>query len=250
MKKVKLIQSIQRAFDIINCFNEDNVYLKLNDISEILNLNINTTRGIVNTLLCYGYLEHDEIQNVYSLGYIFRQKNNLLKLNDNYIFESETETFLTDLADKYTVTARLHLVKNFDIINLISKDPKASRYIFRVKDSVEFPLNATSSGKLILYYSDEKILENYLEDIPKIKITENTITEKEKLILELDSIKENGYSMEFDEVGIGISSIAVPILSFSKLKYTISVSGPTAIIKENIESLSKEMLEFAKKQRI
>lgn len=250
MKKVKLIQSIQRAFDIINCFNEDNVYLKLNDISEILNLNINTTRGIVNTLLYYGYLEHDEIQNVYSLGYIFRQKNNLLKLNDNYIFESETETFLTDLADKYTVTARLHLVKNFDIINLISKDPKASRYIFRVKDSVEFPLNATSSGKLILYYSDEKILENYLEDIPKIKITENTITEKEKLILEFDSIKENGYSMEFDEVGIGISSIAVPILSFSKLKYTISVSGPTAIIKENIKSLSKEMLEFAKKQRI
>ena len=56
---MKLIQSIQRAFEIIECFNEDNEELRLNDISTMLNLNINTTRGIVNTLVYFSYLEHD-----------------------------------------------------------------------------------------------------------------------------------------------------------------------------------------------
>ena len=55
-KEVRLIQSIQRAFDIINCFSEQSPKLTLPKISEMLSLNINTTRGIVNTLVANGYL--------------------------------------------------------------------------------------------------------------------------------------------------------------------------------------------------
>ena len=35
-----------------------------------------------------GYLQHDEVQNLYSLGYIFREKNNLLKLNVSGIIKT------------------------------------------------------------------------------------------------------------------------------------------------------------------
>ena len=65
-KEVRLIQSIQRAFDIINCFSEQSPKLTLPKISEMLSLNINTTRGIVNTLVANGYLEHDSETNIYS----------------------------------------------------------------------------------------------------------------------------------------------------------------------------------------
>lgn len=50
-KEVRLIQSIQRAFNIIDCFNNDNTELSLPQISEKVKLHINTTRGIVNTLV-------------------------------------------------------------------------------------------------------------------------------------------------------------------------------------------------------
>ena len=55
-KEVRLIQSIQRAFNIIDCFNNDNTELSLPQISEKVKLHINTTRGIVNTLVANGYL--------------------------------------------------------------------------------------------------------------------------------------------------------------------------------------------------
>ena len=48
---VKVIQSIQRAIDIINCFNESKQALSINEISNELSLHINTTRGIINTLV-------------------------------------------------------------------------------------------------------------------------------------------------------------------------------------------------------
>ena len=70
-KEVRLIQSIQRAFDIINCFSDQTPKLTLPKISEMLSLNINTTRGIVNTLVANGYLEHDGEANIYTLGPVF-----------------------------------------------------------------------------------------------------------------------------------------------------------------------------------
>ena len=58
--KYKLIQSLSRAFAIIDCFTTDKKELTLNEISETLELNINTTRGLVQTLLHYDYLSYDK----------------------------------------------------------------------------------------------------------------------------------------------------------------------------------------------
>ncbi|SQC98502.1 IclR helix-turn-helix domain [Fusobacterium necrophorum subsp. necrophorum] len=48
---MKVIQSIQRAINILNCFDQNNLVLSLNEISQKLDLNINTTRGLVNSLV-------------------------------------------------------------------------------------------------------------------------------------------------------------------------------------------------------
>ena len=55
----KRIQSIQRAINILNCINEEYPSLSLSQISEQLNLHINTVRGIVNTLAVNGLLTHN-----------------------------------------------------------------------------------------------------------------------------------------------------------------------------------------------
>lgn len=47
-KEVRVIQSVQRAIDIINCFDEHELKLTLPQISAKLELNINTVRGLVN----------------------------------------------------------------------------------------------------------------------------------------------------------------------------------------------------------
>ena len=72
-KEVRLIQSIQRAFNIIDCFNNDNTELSLPQISEKVKLHINTTRGIVNTLVANGYLACNAEIHI-ALGWFILQK--------------------------------------------------------------------------------------------------------------------------------------------------------------------------------
>lgn len=241
---MKLIQSIQRAFEIIECFNEDNVELKLNDISKMLNLNINTTRGIVNTLVHFSYLEHDQDKNVYKLGYIFLPKSKLLKKRNDDVLIDNIESFLKEVSNKYNVNARFHKISENNIIKILSEEPKESRYFLYIKDSKDLPLNATSSGKLILEYSDSEFLERYLNNIPKEKVSENTITTKSKMIDELEKIKKQGYSTEIDEVAIGISSVAVPVINHGKLVATISATAPTKTIKENSDKIASDFINF------
>lgn len=247
---MKLIQSLQRAFDIINCFDEYNEELSLQEISELVNLNINTTRGLVNTLVHYSYLEHNKEKNIYKLGYIFIPKYKLLTQRDNYIVLENIEEFLDNLSNSYQVTSRLHLVKNNTLKKIFSKTPENVRYVLYVKDSKDLPLNATSSGKLILYYADEPFRKKYLDDVKKIKLSEKTKIDKDEIIEELDNIGKNKYSIEVDEVGLGISSVALPILYKDDLVGTISVTGPTQIILENKDEIVIEIQDYIRNNQI
>lgn len=241
---MKLIQSISRAFDIINCFNEEVRSLKLKELSDKVELNINTTRGIVNTLLHYGYLEHNESKNEYSLGHIFIAKSNLTKSSLDEIAMKVSDELLSNLSNEFLVTSRLHLVKDKSILKLLSKESQQSRYVLHIKDSIEFPLNATSSGKLILKYSGKEFLNSYIENTILTKYTENTLITKESILESLQFIEENNYSLEIEEVGLGISSLALPVLIDEKLEYTVSVSGPTSVILDNKGKLIEKLAEI------
>ena len=74
MAKNNNIQSIERAINIIDCFNSENIFLSLQEISKLTNLNISTTRGIVNTLTSLGLLNFDKKNKVYQLGLYFAAK--------------------------------------------------------------------------------------------------------------------------------------------------------------------------------
>lgn len=81
-REIRVIQSVQRAIDIIDCFSEHELKLTLPQISARTGLNINTARGLVNTLLANGYLEHILDGNFYMLGPVFIPKADLVGMND------------------------------------------------------------------------------------------------------------------------------------------------------------------------
>ena len=167
----------------------------------------------------------------------------LNKTRDDILIDN-IERFLKGISNKYNVNARFHKISENNIIKILSEEPDESRYFLYIKDSKDLPLNATSSGKLILKYSNKEFLENYLNNIPKEKMSENTITTKSKLIEELEKIEDAGYSTEIDEVAIGISSVAVPVVKYGRLAATISATAPTKTIKENSPNIANDFINF------
>lgn len=248
-KNVKVIQSIQRAIDIINIFDDDqNYHLTLNDISKKLNLNINTARGIINTLVLNGFIEHDLKNNTYSLGLIYIPKSNILNSHSIETLRELIKPELDTISEKYEVSARFQIVSNSSIFTVETSNPSNAHYVVFTKMHKTFPLNATSSGKIfLLYQSDEKI-KFYFENMDKTLYTENTIIDPKKLYNELQLTKQRGYALEFEEMGRGVSSIAVPIiLKNNNLYGTISITTSSSIIKYIYENTLEEVLYDLKK---
>lgn len=243
-KKIRPIQSIQRAFDIINCFDGTNALLSLNEISNKLDLNINTTRGIVNTLVYNGYLNHFEEVNKYGLGLIFIPKSELVE--DNYIanVKREISPILKTIAKDFEVSSRLQIATNYNIYTVDTANPENSRYIVLPKKDTPFPFHATSSGKIFLCFSEKEKKEEIINSIDFKKYTDKTITDEQSLINEMNFIMENGYSKEYEESGYGISSVAVPFFNMkNELQGTISVTSTTDIIKK----YESDIVNFIKK---
>lgn len=232
-KKIRVIQSVQRAFDIIDCFSEHELKLTLPQISAKLGLNINTTRGLVNTLLANGYLEHLQDGNCYMLGPVFIPKADLAAANDIDRIRCRVRPHLEMLADQFKVSARMQLISNDNIFAVEVVNPIDSHYILLTRLNATFALNATASGKLVLYYMDQPRREAFYRALSPNRYTKHTMTTRDELEKEMERICLQGYSTEFDEYGVGISCIAVPVLRVNGELYgTVSIVASSSVVRE------------------
>lgn len=237
----KLIQSLSRAFTIIDCFSVDEKELTLNEISEKVNLNINTTRGLVQTLLHYNYLSYEEHDRTYRLGAIFLEKVEIAQYDYTEKIIRIIRDDLQQIADKYSVSSRFHAVKNLNITNIVECRPSRSRYMLAIHSQTDFPLHASASGKLILAHLNEEHQNHVLNKISWEKYGNSTITNRADLESQLVDVKANGVSVEKDELGDGYSSIAIPVFKGGNLVYTLSVVSTTQLIQDSHNDLLNEL---------
>ena len=233
----KIIQSLQRAVDILNCFTETTFQLTLNDISSTLGLNINTTRGLVKTLVYNGLLAYDQQNGTYSLGLFFLTKSNILqKKIEQYILS--VKPLIDQMAEKHHISASLQIVNSKKIHSIYCSYPSNTAYTIGLSEFDSLPLHATSSGKLYSLYNLFLPNKQSLKQLDLAKFTSRTITSETAFIKELQKIKKQGYADELEEFAIGVGSLAVPVLnSNGKLYSTISATffaSNYAVIKTDL----------------
>ena len=245
-REIRVIQSVQRAIDIIDCFSEHELKLTLPQISARTGLNINTARGLVNTLLANGYLEHIPDGNFYMLGPVFIPKADLVGMNDIDRLRSRVRPKLELIADRFQGSARMQRISNDNIFAVEVVNPIDSHYIFLTRLNAVFTLNATASGKLVLYYMDKNRREAFYRSFVPTKYTKRTMTTREELEEDLERIRKRGFSTEFDEFGVGISCIAVPILRSNGTLYgTVSIVASSSVVQDVGEQALGPMRDLA-----
>lgn len=240
-KNHRLIQSLSRAFAIIDCFDDEHKELTLNEISTIVELNINTTRGLVQTLLHYNYLSFDEEERNYRLGSVFLEKAEIAQYDYTENIIDMIRGDLQRIADKYSVTSRFHSVENIKITTLMERSPSRSRYTLSIHLQTDFPLYASASGKLILANLNDSHREDILNKTRWEKYGSDTILDREVLEEQLEEIAENDVSIEKNELGDGYSSVAIPVFKGKKLEYTISAFSTTQLVKDSYDEVLCEL---------
>ncbi|MDY4921091.1 MAG: IclR family transcriptional regulator [Phascolarctobacterium sp.] len=211
----KLIQSVQRAIDILNCFNNTKPELNINEISAHTKLNVNTARGLINTLVANGLLMYDSDTAIYRLGNFFLTKAGILQAQiRSYILMCKH--LVNDLAEKYHLTASLQIVNQDEIVTLYCAYPVSTSYYITLSEYTPLPIYATSSGKLLLAHT---LLPERPEIINELKFhsyTPYTINTKEQLLDQLEQVTLQGYSLELEEFNMDVGSIAVPVFNYNQ----------------------------------
>lgn len=246
----KNIQSVQRAIDIIECFNETRIELSLNEISKIVGVNKSTVHGILNTLHNNGYIRQND-ERKYLLGQAILDKYRYLSRTLQSLIISLSRPYMQKISNTHKLTINLFVVSEGRAIFSSQVISHLAKYAF-TQVSNNSPLYSTATGKLTLSQMSNNDLDNYINSVKLEKISNSTIDNIENLKRNLTEIRLNGYSYEDQELVEGVSAISVPI--FNKIGYWIgamSVVGVALYISKNkniiIDDLKKTCSQISQK---
>jgi len=243
----KLIKSVVKAFDILELLGNSRGEMSLSDISIEMGHNINTVKGLLNTLIHKGYVKQSGIRGGYGLGgriiYLaesMRMENVLRKIAAPYLQK------LHKISGREAVYCSLVSGMQYSYLDYIDCEHELGVHPGKIY-TISKDLHVYAQGKLILANSSERDLKHYLKVNPLRSLTSNSITDKAMLDKQLKTIVKTGLAVTKDENSIGIATMASGITDNNgKLIATIAVSLPSSRWEENYKKrLGKILTQYA-----
>ena len=220
-----IIQSVDRAFKILDLFNELTPELKISEISLKLDLNKSTVHSLLKTLKEHDYIRQNPDSGKYSLGMKLVERSNFLM--NSMDIRTMAKPSLVELS-----------VDTGLAVHLVILDDKTGVYIDKVESpnaiigysrvGRRVPVHSSAVGKVLVAYQSLDKQETILKDYNYEKFTEKTLTSHRAFLEELAKVQELGYAVDAEENEPGITCIAVPIYDHdAKVAAAISISAPS-----------------------
>lgn len=138
-----------------------------------------------------------------------------------------------------------------ELVNLMVEENGYGRYIYATieNDDVELRtdpgrqvhLHTTGLGKAILAYLDPERVEEIVDNRGLPPVTDQSITDYDELLTELEEIREREMAYDEEEHMRGIGCVATPIRNDDQVLGALSVSGPINRIRP--ESFREDVIE-------
>ncbi len=220
----RLIQSIERAADVLELFLISSEELSVKEMSDRLGLSKSTVHGIIKTLEYRGYLKQDPNNLKYKLGLKLFELGN--KVSAQFDLSKIARPIIKELVDDLKETVHLVVFERGEVIYVEKIDgPQAIRIYSQVGKKA--PIHCTGVGKSILAFQDEEEIERLLSNTELKPYTEFTMTDKEEVKKHLQTIREQGYATDDEEIELGLKCVAAPIFDhYGKAIAAISCAAP------------------------
>ena len=225
-----LLSSVSNALRILDLLSVEEL-LGVAEISKRLKLGKASAFRLLYTLEYKGFVIKNHSAK-YMLGRKFCYFGEVVSNRQSDFSLAKPE--LINLRDQLNETVHLSIL--LPDLNLTFLDKVSSSHSLQMNSRIgyQMPAYCSGSGKVLLADLLETDRENELKNIELQKKTETTITDYSTLLKELYKIKETGYGIDKEESEVGLTCIAVPILTYNgKAVAAISVSGAAQRIEQN-----------------
>jgi DNA-binding IclR family transcriptional regulator len=236
------IGSVKRAADILKLFTRGSTRLGPTQVAMELHVNKTTVIRLMSTLVSSGLLKKTSADRKYSLG------GGIIDLARAFLASADLKTvslpYLEKLRDVTGETISIDIREGDERVCVLIVE---GNYPVRLGAKVEgerATLHAGSDSKLLLAYLPDDEIDGILERTGMPRYTRATITNRNKLKQEIESIRVRGFAISKEERWDYAYCISAPIRDYTRqVIATVSIFG---VIMRLTPEKEKEFPELLK----
>jgi IclR family transcriptional regulator, KDG regulon repressor len=218
------VQSIGRAFAILEEVARNRDGIGLADLSKRVALHNSTTFHLVRTMVSLGYIRQIKDSKRYRIG------RPLFALAASALDEMEMVSMATPVLDdlaRETGESSHFAARMGDTVVVMARTSGPSAFQLAERVGVVRPAYCTALGKIILAALRPDQLERYLERIELKPLTPSTITKPQRLRREIAEVRTAGIAFDDGEFDAEVRCAAIAVRDFSgQVVGAIGISGP------------------------
>jgi DNA-binding IclR family transcriptional regulator len=218
------VQSLGRAFAILEEVARHREGIGLADLSKLVGLHNSTTFHLAKTLVSLGYLRQEKDSKRYRIG------RPLFALAASALDEIEMVNVATPVLEdlsRETGESGHFAVRMGDSVVVIARTSGPGAFQLTDRVGVVRPAHCTALGKIILASLRPDQLNRFLERVEMKPATKKSITEAGVLLREIAEIKRTGIAFDDGEFNPEVRCIAVPVMDFTgQVIGALGISGP------------------------
>jgi DNA-binding IclR family transcriptional regulator len=224
-RKIANMNSVERAFAILEFLNSSRRGWNISEISRKLGLPKSSTHVLFATLDKLGYITEYQSSRRYQLS------PKLYGLGRRALETTPLPMIalphLHWLVQQTNLTAHVGILEKKQVVFVQKVDGpgiiKFDTYVGKCSQ-----LHCTGLGKSLVAFRPEEEIKLLLDKYAFSRFTKQTISSLNAFLTECERIRRAGYSMDDEEEELGIRCIAVPVLSDGVAVAAVSVTGTTA----------------------
>ena len=221
------VQSIERAFDILERMADAGGEVTLTELVNRTGLPMPTIHRLIRTLVDRGYIRQEPSRRYALAPRLIRLGESASRLLSIWV-----RPHLTDLVDALGETANMALLDGDQVVYVAQAPSRHSMRTFTEVGRRVLP-HCTGVGKALLAQLDPAEAREIVVRTGMPAQTPRTITDPARLLRELAQVRTRGYAIDTGEQEIGVQCVAVPVADAPALT-AISISGPEARLTPSV----------------
>ena len=218
------VQSIERAFRILEEIARNRQGIGLSDLSRRVGLHNSTTFHLVKTMVALGYVRQLPETKRYSVG------RPLFALAASCLDDIELVRVATPVLE--TLSRRTgecsHIaVRTGDNVVIVGRTAGTGAFQLTDRVGVVRPAYCTALGKVLLAALSDEQVARYLAATELRPLTPRTITDPARIMEEIAGVRRSGIAFDDGEFDAEVRCVAVPVRDFTgQVTGAIGISGP------------------------
>ena len=204
-----LVGGLEKGLKVIEVFDQERSRLSIAEVAEATGLTRAAARRYLITLTHLGYMRHE--------NKMFSLTPAVLRLGQSYLHSARlpriAQPLLYRLAYSLGEAASVGVLDEDQLV-CVAAVSAGQLVSTTLQPGTRVPAWCTANGRILLASLPQERILRFLEHAQPEQITQHTIISKERLTLEIDRARAQGYALVDQELELGLRTLSVPVKNF------------------------------------